>query len=70
MAKENEELDKLIENSAKGKKIDKKKLNEIIQKIEKENNNFIKKNKEMLTGIAPNEKQRVEIDVEDHEKDE
>lgn len=70
MAKENEELDKLIENSAKGKKIDKKKLNEIIQKIEKENNNFIKKNKEMLTGIAPNKKQRVEIDVEDHEKDE
>ena len=63
MAKENKELDEIIKKSASGK-IDNKKLNTIIDKIEKENNKFIDKNKEMLTGIAPHKKVRIEVDLE------
>ena len=69
MSKESKELDEVIQKSAKGK-IDNKKLNSIIDKIEKENNNFILKNKEILTGIAPNKKKRVEKDIDDKDEDE
>ena len=63
MAKENKELDQIIEKSASGK-IDNKKLNEILDKIETENNKFIENNKAMLMGIAPNKKKRIEIETE------
>ena len=69
MAKETKELDEIIKKSASGK-IDSKKLNTIIDKIEKENTKFIDKNKEMLTGIAPHKKVRVEVDLEEEKQKE
>ena len=69
MAKENKELDEIIQKSITGK-IDNKKLNSIIKKIEKENNKFIENNKAMLTGITPRKKQRIEIENEEEKEDE
>ena len=69
MAKENKELDEIIEKSASGK-IDNKKLNEILDKIETENNKFIENNKAMLMGITPNKKKRIEIETEKEEEGE
>ena len=70
------ELDEEIRKAGR-KKIDKKKLNSIINKIEKENSKFLKKNKEVLKGVIPNEKNKVEIgktneknDDDNEEKDE
>ena len=54
------ELDEEIRKAGR-KKIDKKKLNSIINKIEKENSKFLKKNKEVLKGVIPNKKNKVEI---------
>ena len=67
MAKENKELDEIIKKSASGK-IDNKNLNNIIDKIEKENTKFIDKNKEILTGIAPHKKVRVESSIEEEKE--
>ena len=58
----------MIKKSISGK-IDNKKLNKIIDKIEEENNKFIDKNKEMLIGLAPYKIERIEVDIEEEEKE-
>lgn len=60
MNEENNELEEEIRKAGRNK-IEKKKLNSIINKIEKENSKFLKKNKQVLQGFVPTEKNRVEI---------
>ena len=61
MNDEANELDEEIRKAGRNK-IEKKKLNSIINKIEKENSKFLKKNKQVLQGLVPTQKNRVEVD--------
>ena len=60
MHDESKELENEI-SKAGHNKIDKKKLDSIINKIEKENSTFLKKNKEVLHGFVPTEIKRMEM---------
>ena len=74
MYDEANELDDEIRKAGRNK-IEKKKLNSIINKIEKENSKFLKKNKQVLQGFVPTQKNRVEVnktietDEDENEKD-
>ena len=61
MNAENNELEEEIRKAGRNK-IEKKKLNSIINKIEKENSKFLKKNKQVLQGFVPTQKNKVEVD--------
>lgn len=66
MISENKELDKIIND--KKKEVDNEKLETIINKIDKENSKLASKNKEMLSGINP--QQNIRVEVEENEENE
>ena len=69
MLEESNELDEVLKN-ASNKKIDSEKINSILNKIDEENSKLASNNQEMLDGITPPKRKKIEVEQSDEKEEE